>query len=61
MHDVAMCMAQIRHNNLKTCSHASTEEHKALQSSAKLCVSQFCLIGNSVLTTMQESIPISIR
>ena len=41
MHDVAMCMSQIRHNNLQTCRHTSTGEHKALQSSAKLCVPQF--------------------
>lgn len=36
-------MSQIRHNDLQTCSHTSTEEHKALQSSTKLCVSHFCL------------------
>nr|DAW88631.1 MAG TPA: hypothetical protein [Caudoviricetes sp.]DAW97057.1 MAG TPA: hypothetical protein [Caudoviricetes sp.] len=28
-----------------------------MQSSAKLCVSQFCFIGNHAFTTMQESIP----
>ncbi len=44
------------------CSTLTTiEDHKALQSSAKLCVSQFCFIGNYVFATMQESIPISIR
>ncbi len=43
MHDVVMCMSQIRHNDLQTCSHTSTEERKALQSSTKLCVSHFCL------------------
>ncbi len=43
MHDVVMCMSQIRHNDLQTCSHTSTEERKALPSSTKLCVSHFCL------------------
>ncbi len=43
MHDVVMRMSQIRHNNLQICRHTSTGEHKALQYSAKLCVSQFCL------------------
>ena len=38
-----MRMSQIWHNNLQICRHTSTGEHKALQSSAKLCVSQFCL------------------
>ncbi|HFR2593094.1 TPA: hypothetical protein ACHUW9_004318, partial [Shigella flexneri] len=41
MNDVAIYMSQIRHNDLQTYSHTFTEEHKALQSSAKICVPEF--------------------
>ncbi len=55
MHDIGMCMSQIRHNDLQPCHQL--EGRKALQADAKLCVSRFCpnplsnqqpqLIGNN--------------
>lgn len=49
MHDVVMCMSQIRHNDLQTCRHTSTEEHKALQASASFVCLCFVSTTTSIL------------